>query len=139
MEKTEIFMNKPGSLGLSALELSKILMYEFWYDYVKPKYCKKVKLWYVDTDSLTVSIKRDIYKNDLERRLSKAKNKNVIGLMKDQLGGQIMNRFVRLRAKTYSYLKDNNDEEKKQKAQKSVSQKENLHSKFRFYILDFEF
>ena len=65
MEKTEIFMNKPGSLGLSALELSKILMYEFWYDYVKPKYCKKVKLWYVDTDSLTVSIKRDIYKNDL--------------------------------------------------------------------------
>ena len=139
MEKTEIFMNKPGSLGLSALELSKILMYEFWYDYVKPKYCKKVKLWYVDTDSLTVSIKRDIYKNDLERRLSKAKNKNVIGLMKDQLGGQIMNRFVRLRAKTYSYLKDNNDEEKKQKAQKSVSQKENLNSKFRFYILDFEF
>ena len=139
MEKTEIFMNKPGSLGLSALELSKILMYEFWYDYVKPKYCKKVKLWYVDTDSLTVSIKRDIYKNDLERRLSKAKNKNVIGLMKDQLGGQIMNRFVRLRAKTYSYLKDNNDEEKKQKAQKSVLQKENLNSRFRFYILDFEF
>ena len=44
MEKTEIFMNKPGSLGLSALELSKILMCEFWYDYVKPKYCKKVKL-----------------------------------------------------------------------------------------------
>ena len=93
----------------------------------------------MDTDSLTVSIKRDIYKNDLERRLSKAKNKNVIGLMKDQLGGQIMNRFVRLRAKTYSYLKDNNDEEKKQKAQKSVSQKENLNSKFRFYILEFEF
>ena len=93
----------------------------------------------MDTDSLTVSIKRDIYKNDLERRLSKAKNKNVIGLMKDQLGGQIMNRFVRLRAKTYSYLKDNNDEEKKQKAQKSVSQKENLNLKFKFYILNFKF
>ena len=44
MEKAEIFMNKPACLGLSALELSKILMYEFWYDYVKPKYCKKVKL-----------------------------------------------------------------------------------------------
>ena len=93
----------------------------------------------MDTDSLTVSIKRDIYKNDLERRLSKAKNKNVIGLMKDQLGGQIMNRFVRLRAKTYSYLKDNNDEEKKQKAQKSVSQKENLNLKLKFYILNFKF
>ena len=93
----------------------------------------------MDTDSLTVSIKRDIYKNDLERRLSKAKNKNVIGLMKDQLGGQIMNRFVRLRAKTYSYLKDNNDEEKKKKAQKTVSQKENINLKFKFYILNFKF
>ena len=59
-------MNKPACLGLSALELSKILMYEFWYDYVKPKYCKKVKLRYVDTDSLIVCIKRDIYKNIAE-------------------------------------------------------------------------
>ena len=41
MKKTEILMNKPVYLGLSILELSKILMYEFWYDYVKPKYGKK--------------------------------------------------------------------------------------------------
>ena len=44
-------MNKPACLGLSMLELSKILMYQFWYDYVKPKYGEKVKLHYMDTDS----------------------------------------------------------------------------------------
>ena len=43
-------MNKPVYLGLSILEISKILMYEFWYDYVKPKYDEKAKLCYMDTD-----------------------------------------------------------------------------------------
>ena len=57
-------MNKPVYLGLSILELSKILMYEFWYDYVKPKYGEKAKLCYMDTDSFIVYIKTDgIYKN----------------------------------------------------------------------------
>ena len=51
-KKTEIFMNKPVHLGLSILELSKILMYEFWYDYVKPKYGKKAKLCYMGKVSL---------------------------------------------------------------------------------------
>ena len=48
MKKTQILMNKTVYLGLSILKLSKILMYEFWYDYVKPKYCEK--LCYMDTD-----------------------------------------------------------------------------------------
>ena len=72
MKKTEILMNKPVHLGLSILELSKILMYEFWYDYVKPKYGEKVKLCYMDTDSFIVYIKTDdIYKDiaeDVETR-----------------------------------------------------------------------
>ena len=50
-------MNKPVYLGLSVLELSKILMYEFWYDYVKPSYDEKTKLCYMDTDSFIVYIK----------------------------------------------------------------------------------
>ena len=49
-KKTEILMNKPFYLGLSILELSKVLMYEIWYDYVKPKYGEKIKLCYMDTD-----------------------------------------------------------------------------------------
>ena len=60
-------MNKPVHLGLSILELSKILMYEFWYDYVKPKYGEKAKLCYMDTDSFIVYIKTDdIYKDIAE-------------------------------------------------------------------------
>ena len=48
MKKTGTLMNKPVYLGLSKLELSTILMYEFWYDYEKPKYCEKAKLCYMD-------------------------------------------------------------------------------------------
>ena len=65
-------MNKPDHLELSILELSKILMYEFWYDYVKPKYGEKAKLCYMDTNSFIVYIKTDdIYKDiaeDVETR-----------------------------------------------------------------------
>ena len=64
MKKTEILMNEPVYLGLSILELSKILMQEFWYDYVKPRYGKKAKLCYMDAYSFIVYIKADdIYKN----------------------------------------------------------------------------
>ena len=98
MKKTEIHMNKPVSLGLLILELSKILMYEFWYDYVKLKYCEKAKFCYMDTYSFTVYIKTDnIYKDiaedieirfdtsnyELDRPLPEGKNIEVIGLMKD--------------------------------------------------------
>ena len=90
-------MNKPIYLGLSILEISKILMYEFWYDYMKPKYSDNIKLCYMDTDSFVMNIKtEDFYKdiaNDVEnyevnRPLPKGKNKKVIGLMKDELGGK---------------------------------------------------
>ena len=60
-------MNKRVYLGLSILELSKILMYEFWYDYVKPKYGEKAKLCQMDTYSFIVYIKTDdIYKDIVE-------------------------------------------------------------------------
>ena len=57
MKKTQIHMNKPVYLGLSILELSEIVMYEVWYDYVKPKDREKTKLCYIDTDSFIVYIK----------------------------------------------------------------------------------
>ena len=73
MKKTLILMNKSVHLGLSILELSKILMYQFWYDYVKPNYCEKVILCYIGTHSFIVYIKaRYIYKDiakDVETRL----------------------------------------------------------------------
>ena len=72
MKKTKVKMNKPIYLGLSILEISKILMYEFWYDYMKPKYNDNVRLCYMDTDSFVMHIKtNDFYKDiasDVENR-----------------------------------------------------------------------
>ena len=124
MRKTQILMNKP------VLDLSKTVMYTFWNDYVKPKDGENAKLCYIDRDSFIVHVKTDdIYRDmaedgetkfdtsnyDLDRPLPKGKNKKVIGLMKDELEGKIMKEFVGLRAKTYSYLKNNNNEDKKVK------------------------
>ena len=123
-------MNKPMYLGLSILEISKMLMYEFWYDYVKPKYGDNVKLCYMDTDSFIMHIKtEDFYEdiaNDVEKRfdtevnrpLLTGKNEKVIGSMKDKLGGKIMTKFIALRPKAYSYLTDDCKEDKKAKGTK---------------------
>ena len=133
MKKTKVKINKPVYLGLSILEISKTLMYEFWYDYLKPKYGDNVKLCYMDTDSFIVHIKtKDFYKDivsDVEKRfdtsnsevnrpLPTGKNKKVVRLMKDELGGKIMTEFVALRPKTYSYLTDDCKEDKKVKGTK---------------------
>ena len=130
MKRTKVKMNKPIYLGLSILDISKILMYEFWYDYMKPKFDDNVKLCYMDTDSFIINIKtEDFYKdiaNDVEKRfdtsnyevdrpLPTGKNKKVIGLMKDELRGGIITEFVALRPKTYSYLTDDCKENKKAK------------------------
>ena len=133
MKKTKVKMNKPIYLGLSILEISKTLMYESWYDYIKPKYNNDVKLCYMDTDSFIMNIKtNDFYKdiaNDVENRfdtsnyevnrpLPTGKNKKVIVLMKDGLGGKIITEFVTLRPKTYSFLTDDGKEDKKAKGTK---------------------
>ena len=72
MNKTKVKMNKPIYLELSILDISKILIYEFWYDYMKPKYNDNVKLCYMDTDSFIMNIKtEDFYKdiaNDVGKR-----------------------------------------------------------------------
>ena len=72
MKKTQILMNKLIHLGLSILDLSKAAVYEFWYDYVKPKYGENAKLSYMDTDSFIVHVKTgNIYKDiakDVEKR-----------------------------------------------------------------------
>ena len=121
MKKTKVKMNKPIYLGLSILEISKILMYEFWYDYMKPKCNDNIRLCYMDTNSFVMHIKtNDFYKDisddvdnrfdtsnyEVKRPLPIGKNKKVIGLMKDELGEEIITEFIALRPKTYSYLTD---------------------------------
>ena len=104
MKKTEVKINKPIYLGQTILDLSETIMYEFWYDYIKPKYGDKARLCYMYTDSFVIYIEtEDFYKdiaNDVERWFDTSyhdkkvnrllligKNKKIIGLFKDELGG----------------------------------------------------
>ena len=111
MKKAEILMNKPVHLGLSILELSKILMYGFWCDYVKLKYSEKlnyviwihiVSFYTKKTDNSYKDIAEDVETRldtsnyELDRPLRKGKNKKVIGLMKNELDRKILTKFVGL-------------------------------------------
>ena len=128
MGKVKVKMNKPVYPGQAILDLSKTIMYEFRYDYMKRKYDEKsLKLLYMDTDSLVYDIKtEDFYKDiaeDVETRFDTSgyvpgrplpieKNKKVIGLMKDELGGKIMKEFISLRPKMYSYRVEESEPKK---------------------------
>ena len=135
IKTTIVKMTKPLYLGMSILDISKTLMYEFWYNYIRPKYGDKAKSWYTDTDSFIVYIKTEYFFEDIsncvekwfdtsncdkndERPFPIGKNKNVPGLLKDELGGKITTEFVALRSKTYSYLDDKFNEHKKAKGTK---------------------
>ena len=134
-------MNKPVYLGQAILDLSKAIMYELHYDYIRQKYDEKsLKLLYMDTDSLVYDIKtEDFYKDiagDVETRFDTSgyepdrplpigKNKKVIGL-KDELGGKIMKEFIGLRLKMYSYKIGEKDEPKKCKGIKKCVVKKTI-------------
>ena len=71
MRKTKVTMNKPVYLGQAILDISKTLMYEFWYDYLKPKYDDKVKICYMDTDSLIIHVKTEDFYKDVVQDVNK--------------------------------------------------------------------
>ena len=146
MMKVKVKMNRPIYLGLPILDISKITMYEFWYDYVKSKYEDKVRLCYMDTDSFVVNIKtKDFYKDVAENvkerfdtsnyiydiALPTGVNKKVIGPMKGELGGDIITEFVALRPKAYSYITNDFIEMKQAKGTKKCVVKKML--KFETY------
>ena len=143
MKKTIVKMNKPLYLGASILDISKTLMYKFWYDYLKPKYGGRVKLCYTDTDSFIIYIKTEDFfgdiSNDIEkwsdtsnfdkndkRALPTGKNKKVPGLFKDELGRKIIIEVIALRPKTYAYLDDDGNDHKKAKGAKRCVIKQEL-------------
>ena len=125
MGKVGVVMNKPVYLGQAIMDLSKTIMYEFHYDYMKRKYPDdELKLCYMDTDSLIYSIRTEDFYADIaddvetrfdtsgyvpDRPLPVGKNKKVIALMKDELGDEIMKEFVSLRPKMYSYRVGNSE------------------------------
>ena len=125
MRKNQTLINKLVYFGLSTLDLSKTVMYEFWYNYVKPKYGENSKFCYVDTDfhfsyiTEDVETRFDISNVKIDRPLPKGNYKNVMGLMKYGLDGQFMKQFV-----------DSNKDKKAKGTNKSVIKRKH---KFQYY------
>ena len=149
MKKTSLTMNKPVYLGMSILDLSKTVMFDFHYKYIKPKYGKQAKLLFTDTDSFLYEIQtEDFYKDisgDVKNRFDTSDypeghpsgiptgiNKKVLGMFKDETAGKIIKEFVGLRAKLYSYKMDEGKENKRCKGiKKAVVEKSITHGDYK--------
>ena len=149
MKKTSLTMNKPVYLGMSILDLSKTVMYDFHYKYIKPKYGSKAKLLFTDTDSFLYEIQtEDFYKDisgDVKDRFDTSDypenhpsgiptgiNKKVLGMFKDEAAGKVIKEFVGLRAKLYSYKMDEGKENKRCKGiKKAVVEKSITHENYK--------
>ena len=124
--KLALKLNKLANIGMCILELSKVLMYKFHYDYVKINFDNKSKLLFTDTDSLMYEIKtEDVYEDfssdkemfDFSNYSTKSKyyddsKKLVIGKMKDETEGVAIETFVGVKPKMYSFLVDNSQHKK---------------------------
>ena len=143
MKKTSLTMNKPVYLGMCILDLSKIIMYDFHYNYIKPKYGNKAKLLFTDTDSLFYEIQtEDFYKDiseDVKNRFDTSDypenhpsgiptgiNKKVLGMFKDETAGKIIKEFVGLRSKLYSFIMEEGKENKRCKGVKKQVVENNI-------------
>ena len=144
--KETLTLNRPAYVGMCILDLSKTLMYDFHYNYIKSKYGDKAKLLFTDTDSLTYEIEaKDVYKDfwtdkdkfdnsdysESSPYFDKT-NKKVIGKFKDEAAGVSICEFVGLRSKMYSYIKDNQKGGKTAKGIKKNIIKNNItHENYR--------
>ena len=152
MKKTSLCMNKPVYLGMSILDLSKTLMFDFHYKYIKPKYGNKAKLLFTDTDSFLYEIEtEDFYKDitpDVKERFDTSEypekhksgiptgeNKKVLGKFKDETAGKPIKEFVGLRAKLYSYKMDEGKENKRCKGiKKDVIERSIRHEDYKICL-----
>ena len=127
MGESKVTLNKPIYLGQAILDISKTLMYDFHYRYVKPKYGDRARLLFTDTDSLCYRIQTEDFYEDISEDVPKwfdtsnfpkghpigGANKKVLGMMKDEAGGEAISEFVGLRFKLYAYKMDEGKANKK--------------------------
>ena len=135
MKKTKVKMIKPVYLGQAILDISKTLMYEFWYNYIERKYGDNARLCYVDTDSFIIHIETEDFYKDIagdvekwfdisnydkndERPLPIGINKKVLGKCKDEPGRKVITEFIALRAKAYAYITEDGSVHKRAKGTK---------------------
>ena len=142
LKRIKLVFNKPVYCGMSILDLSKTMIYDFHYNYIIPKFGKKQKLLFTDTDSLCYEIETEDFFADISGDVKElfdtsnfdknhpsgiqGKNKKVPGMMKDEAGGKIIEEFVGLRSKLYSYKMFEGKEEKKCKGIKKVVVKKQI-------------
>ena len=145
MHKTRLVLNKPVNTGMTILENSKILMYGFYYNHLKARYGEKCELIYTDTDSLLLDIQtEDVYKDMKEHLwlydtsnypkdhpLYDARNKKVLGKMKDECGGELIEEVVALRLKMYSIKKAGSNIKKAKGVKKNVIEREIMHEHYK--------
>ena len=146
MHKDHILINRPVHTGMCVLELSKTLMYNFYYNHVEPKYGSNYQLLYTDTDLLLLDIKtEDIYKDmgenldyydtsdfPKDHPLHSQINKKVLGKMKDEFRGALISEAVCLRSKMYSILLENGQNTKKAKGTtKAVKENQITHQNYK--------
>lgn len=141
-KKTSIVMDKPISIGMAILDISKSVMYDFQYDFIKPKYGENVEIIYTDTDSFIYEIKTKCFYNDMKNNLDKYDtsdypddnrfsiprvNKKIPGLFKDELNSKIITEFVGLRSKMYCVRSEKCDKMKKAKGVKTCVLKKQIN------------
>ena len=153
MKKTSLTMNKPVYLGMCILDLSKTIMFDFHYNYIKPKYGNKAKLLFTDTDSLMYEIQTKDFYNDISgdvrdrfdtsdypenhpSGIPTGINKKVLGMFKDEAAGKNIKEFVGLRAKLYSYKMEEGEENKRCKGvKKQVVENTITHEDYKTCLL----
>lgn len=141
LEKTNIMMNKPIAIGLAILDISKVVMYDFHYNFMKPKYGENVSLAYTDTDSFIYHVKTECFYSDMKQYIEKYDtsdyapdniynmplvNKKIPGLFKDELNGVPITKFVGLRSKMYCVQTGRIDKMKKAKGVKKYVLKKEI-------------
>ena len=151
MHKSRLVLNRPVYVGMSVLDLSKHLMYDFYYNQLKKQYGEHCQLLYTDTDSLLLEIQTENVYEDMSRHSHlydtsdypndhpqySAANKKVVGKMKDECAGRLIAEYVGLRPKMYSILEADGINIKKAKGvKKSVVSKHIHHEQYRETLLD---
>ena len=144
MKKTEVYFNKPIFVGQAILDISKTLMFDFHYNYVRKKYEDKAELLFTDTDSLMYLIQTEDFYKDINKDIKKkfdtsdypenshpsgiktGVNKKVIGKFKDEAAGKQITHSVGLRPKLYTYKIEEEGEKRKAKGVKKNVIKKSL-------------
>ena len=147
--KEKVLLNKPIFVGMAILDISKVLMFDYYYNHLKVKYADRVKLLYTDTDSVVIHVTtEDMYEDMMKHAdlydtsnfpedhpLFSDQNKKIIGKFKDELGGKVLTEFIGIRPKMYSFVGEESGKRAKG-VKKSVLKQTITHDDYRSCLFE---